>query len=368
MGKCLNHLLSCIITEMKILAIETSCDETSASVVEDGQILHSLVINSQIDLHKAYGGVVPEIAARSHVEVIIPVIEQALEDAGTDWPDINAIAVTRGPGLLGSLLVGVLAAKTVAFVKKIPLIPVHHILGHVYANFITDNRSNFVFTLPNVQPSFPALALIVSGGHSQLMYATNHRDWQVVGRTQDDAVGEAFDKVAKILELPYPGGPSVAEAAKNGNPDRYKLPTPKVVGKYDFSFSGLKTAVLRAVQKECGVGYDFPSLKLSERLSETQKADFAASFQKTAVNYLVSKTKLAVDSLSPKSLIIGGGVAASLPLREALKNQIDMPLQYAPQILCTDNAAMIAARAFFQNQFEKPIDPLTLEARSSWPL
>lgn len=358
---------------MKILAIETSCDETSVAVVEDGCRLHSLIVNSQIDIHKAFGGVVPEVAARSHIEVMLPVVQQSLDDAKMSWADIDAIAVTQGPGLLGSLLIGVLTARTMAWSLKKPLIPVHHILGHVYANWlIEDSRSqhgdNRYQLLPKKQPEFPILALIVSGGHTQLMLATNHNDWRVIGRTTDDAVGEAFDKVAKVLGLPYPGGPSIAEVAKNGDSQKYHLPTPKVAEKYDFSFSGLKTALLRAVQKDCGVEYDFPSFELAERLNDTQKANFAASFQKTAINYLVSKTNSAYQEFQPKSLIIGGGVAASIPLRQALSHEIDTTIEYAPQILCTDNAAMIGARAFYQIKTEEPISPYHLEVKPSWPL
>lgn len=352
---------------MKILAIETSCDETSVTVVEDGTTVHSLVVNSQIDLHKAFGGVVPEVAARSHIEVMLPVVEQALSKAIMTWDDIDAIAVTQGPGLLGSLLIGVLTARTLAWSLNKPLYPVHHILGHIYANWLT-NGPDSPAPYPKTQPEFPALALIVSGGHTQLMYATDHTDWHVIGRTQDDAVGEAFDKAAKVLGLPYPGGPSIAKMAENGNQERYALPTPKVAEKYGFSFSGLKTALLRAVQQECGKTHEFPSFELAALLSEAQKADFAASFQATAINYLVSNTKKAFEEYLPKTVIIGGGVAASLPLRKALSDAIPFEIQYAPQILCTDNAAMIGARAYYQAKSEDPIDPRHLETKPSWPL
>lgn len=432
---------------MKILAIETSCDETSVAVVEDGQKLHSLIVNTQIDLHKAFGGVVPEVAARSHIEVMLPVVNQALEEAfgasepqmsnwqianndtansrnssisSSHWNKIDAIAVTQGPGLLGSLLIGVLTARTLAWSLNKPLIPVHHILGHVYANWITSEASSSdqqlvkntdstdnnsaqyaarqqSLTLPKTQPEFPILALIISGGHTQLMYGVAHDDWRVIGRTGDDAVGEAFDKAAKVLGLPYPGGVSISNIAKNGNADYYHLPTPKVSTidaglldlraqnsklkegdsktkdqnsniSYDFSFSGLKTALLRAVQKECGKTHDFPSFELAALLSDTQKANFAASFEKTAINYLVSKTKAAFEEFRPKTVIIGGGVAASLPLRAALSKALPLEIQYAPQILCTDNAAMIGARAYYQMKKENPIDPHHLEVRPSWPL
>ena len=366
-----------ILLEMKILAIETSCDETSVAIVEDGCKIHSLITNSQIDIHRAFGGVVPEIAARSHIEVMVPVIQQALEEAAMTWDDIDAIAVTQGPGLLGALLIGVLTARTLAWSLKKPLYPVHHIMGHVYANWIdgskiadrgSRNLQSSVYGLQSREPQFPILALIVSGGHTQLMYATNHTDWRIIGRTEDDAVGEAFDKAAKVLGLPYPGGPSIAKAAESGNPAEYRLTTPKVAEKYGFSFSGLKTGLLRAVQKECGKPHDFPSFELAALLNDTQKADFAASFQQTAINYLVAKTKAAFDELKPKTVIIGGGVAASLPLREALSHEIPIEIEYAPQVLCTDNAAMIGARAYFQAQSEEPVDPRTLDPKPSWPL
>jgi N6-L-threonylcarbamoyladenine synthase len=352
---------------MNILAIETSCDETSVAIVEDGQHIHSLVVNSQIDIHKAYGGVVPEIAARSHIEVILPVIDQALGDADMTWDNIDAIAVTQGPGLLGSLLIGVLTARTLAFVKKKPLYPVHHILGHIYANWIKSGPE-YKTPYPLKRPEFPVLALIVSGGHSQLMYGENHTNWKVIGRTHDDAVGEAFDKVAKVLGLPYPGGVSISIAAKDGNPDKYTLPTPKVDDKYGYSFSGLKTALLRLVQKECGKDHTFPSFELANLLSKQQVADFSASFQAKAIEYLVSKTRLAYDDLQPKSVIIGGGVAASLPLREAISSEIPIEVEYAPQILCTDNAAMIGAQAYYLSQSEKATDPNQVEVKPSWPL
>jgi N6-L-threonylcarbamoyladenine synthase len=236
---------------MKILGIESSCDETAASVVENGRVLLSNVVNSQIDIHAAYGGVVPEVAARSHIEVINPVIDEALTKANCTWDDIDAIAVTYAPGLIGSLLVGTLAARTLAVLKNKPLYPIHHVEAHVYANFLNERP-----------PEFPMLALIVSGGHSQLVLFRDHGDYELLGQTQDDAVGEAFDKVAKILGLPYPGGPSITKAALEGDPYAYTLPKAKLKDPYNFSFSGLKTAVLRAVQREVGVDFTFPSHEL----------------------------------------------------------------------------------------------------------
>lgn len=354
---------------MKVLGIESSCDETAASVVEDGRVLLSNVVNSQIDIHAHYGGVVPEIAARSHIEVINPVINQALTDADCNWDDIDAIAVTYAPGLIGSLLVGTLAARTLAILKNKPLFPIHHVEAHVYANFLNETA-----------PEFPMLALIVSGGHSQLVLFRDHGDYELLGQTEDDAVGEAFDKVAKILGLPYPGGPSITRAALAGDPNRYKLPKSilkchhegphlgmahndgkTVCNYYNFSFSGLKTAVLRAVQHETGVDYTFPSHELSGRLKDTQQADFAASFQSTAVGTLVDKAERAFRQFSPKSVVIAGGVAANAELRRQLSERLPLAIDYAPMNLCTDNAAMIATLGYYYAQKKQPINPLELE-------
>ncbi len=389
---------------MNILAIETSFDETSAAIIENGEILRTLTLDSQIGVHVPYGGVVPEIAARGNIQAMMPVLTECFNRSGMTWDDIDAIAVTQGPGLLGSLLIGVVTARTLAWSLGKPLYPVHHILGHIYANWITRSAPGALgeekeaLTLPQKEPQFPVLALIVSGGHSQLMYGRSHTDWRVIGRTQDDAVGEAFDKVAKVLGLPYPGGPSVAEAAQDGDPKKYKLPMPSVHTidpgladlrtetnyspapstkihlpkssdtSYNFSFSGLKTAVLRAVQKEVGVAHDFPSFELAEKLSPVQITDFAASFQAKAVEYLVSKTTAAYHEFHPKTVIIGGGVAASQPLRQALSEAIPIPIEYAPHILCTDNAAMIGVVAYYASLTNEPADPHAVEVKPSWPL
>lgn len=395
---------------MKILGIETSCDETAASVVEDGKTLLSNVVTTQIDIHKKYGGVVPEIAARSHIEVINPVIEKALDDANLSWDEIDAIAVTNGPGLSGSLLIGTLAARTLALTKNKPLYPVNHVTGHVYANFLNDP-----------QPAFPMLALIVSGGHTQLALFHDHLDYVVLGQTQDDAVGEAYDKVAKVLGLEYPGGPSIEKASVYGNPDAYDLPKARmpmreiyvpsswarsldedglrdetenrtepypvygegdsevstkqsaskipvksgladssgylVQSSYDFSFSGLKTAVLRRIQKEVSKPHDFPSFKLSELLDESQVNDFAASFNKIAAETLVDKTKLAFDEFSPASVVVAGGVAANKELRRQLQEAIPLEVSYLEMSLCTDNAAMIATLAYYQSQKSEAVNP-----------
>ena len=335
---------------MKILGIESSCDETAAAVVENGRVLLSNVVNSQIDIHAAYGGVVPEVAARSHIEVINPVINQALRDANVSWDDIDAIAVTYAPGLIGSLLVGTLAARTLAILKNKPLYPIHHVEGHVYANFLNKTA-----------PEFPCLALIVSGGHSQLVLFRDHGDYELLGQTQDDAVGEAFDKVAKIIGLPYPGGPSVARAALAGDPYKYHFPKARLSGAYDFSFSGLKTAVLRAVQREVGVDFTFPSHELPARLNDTQRADFAASFQRVAIETLVDKAEKAFNDFAPKSVVIAGGVAANQELRRQLSERLPIHIDYAPINLCTDNAAMIATLGYYYAQKSTPADPLNLE-------
>lgn len=346
---------------MKVLGIETSCDETAASVVVDGRKLLSNVVQTQIDIHAQYGGVVPEVAARSHIEVINPVINQAVADAGCTWEDIDAIAVTYAPGLIGSLLVGTLAARTQALIRDIPLYPIHHVEAHVYANFIIEQSDNLSFALPSKQPEFPMLALIVSGGHSQLVLFHDHGNYELLGQTQDDAVGEAFDKVAKIIGLPYPGGPSIAKAAVDGDPHKYKLPKSKLQNPYDFSFSGLKTALLRAVQHETGNDYTFPSHKLSGLLDDATRADFAASFQHIAVETLVDKTEKAFRDYSPSSVVIAGGVAANQELRKQLKDRLPINIEYAPPQLCTDNGAMIATLGYYYAQKMDPVSPYELE-------
>lgn len=335
---------------MKILGIESSCDETAAAIVEDGKKLLSNVVVSQIDIHKEYGGVIPEIAARSHIEAINPVINKALAEANLTIDDVDAIAVTYAPGLIGSLLIGTLAARTLAILHHKPLVKVQHVEGHVYANFLNEK-----------QPEFPLLALIVSGGHSQLVLFKDHGNYELLGQTNDDAIGEAFDKVAKILGLPYPGGPAIARAAKEGDKFKYHLPDAKLKHPYDFSFSGLKTAVLRAVQKEVGVSYDFPSFKLKDKLKTSEINDFAASFQYTAIKTLVTKTVKAYNEFQPKSVVIAGGVAANQELREQLKAALPIDIDYAPISLCTDNAAMIATLGYYKFMNGKVTDPYELE-------
>jgi N6-L-threonylcarbamoyladenine synthase len=335
---------------MRILGIESSCDETAAAVVEDGRRLLSNVVHSQIDIHAAYGGVVPEVAARSHLEVVNPVINRALSEANLSWDDIDGIAVTYAPGLIGSLLVGTLAARTLAMIKQKPLYPVHHVEGHVYANFLNETA-----------PTFPLLALIVSGGHSQLVLFRDHGDYELLGQTRDDAVGEAFDKVAKIIGLPYPGGPSVAKAALEGDAYKYPLPKAKLDSPYDFSFSGLKTAVLRAVQREVGVDFTFPSHELPARVTDAQRRDFAASFQRIAIETLVDKAERAFRDYKPQSVVIAGGVAANQELRRQLSDRLPIAIEYAPMELCTDNAAMIATLGCYYAEKMPSVDPREVE-------
>ena len=390
---------------MKILGIETSCDETAAAVVEDGTRILSNVVVSQIDIFAEYGGVIPEVAARNHLEAILPMIDKALADASCGWGDIDAIAVTHAPGLLGSLLIGTLTARVLAILHDKPLYAVHHLKSHVYVNWISGARvlsepvfsdaglefsstsyagaprepslrdeplghvrnirvenSNQTFMHPEKQvsatrtPQFPLFALVVSGGHTQILYMPGHNQFEIIGTTRDDAVGECFDKVAKILGLPYPGGPAIAEAALAGDPDRYKLPHPKIPG-LDFSFSGLKTAVLRAVQKEVGVPISYPSHQLKELLSEQQVCDFAVSFQKTAVEILREKLQMALNEHPEvKSVVVAGGVSANKALREVL------PDAYFPDpSLSGDNGAMVAAAAYYEIMSGvKPTDPYKL--------
>ncbi len=384
-----------IIGFMRILGIETSCDETAASVVEDGVKILSNVVVSQIDIFAEYGGVIPEVAARSHLEAMMPVIDKALDDAGCNWDDIDAIAVTHAPGLLGSLLIGTLTARTLAILHNKPLYAVHHLKSHVYANWLHQSSKGKQGTpchsgtlqgrsgqslcpAEHIAPCFPLLALVVSGGHTQILYMPGHNQFEIIGTTHDDAVGECFDKVAKILGLPYPGGPSIAKAAegiicssdtlKGARPslqssehiipssNRYKLPHPKVEG-LDFSFSGLKTAVLRAVQKEVGVPISYPSHKLKDLLSRQQVCDFAASFQKTAVEILCEKIEMALTKYpETKSVVVAGGVSANEELRGALKDAY-----FPAPSLSGDNGAMVAAAAYYEIQSgANPTNPYSL--------
>jgi N6-L-threonylcarbamoyladenine synthase len=313
-----------------ILAIETSCDETAAAIVEGGTTIVSNVVASQIESHKRFGGVVPEIASRHHVEQITVVIEEAMEKAKLKFSDLDAIAVTEGPGLVGALLVGVSAAKALAFAHSIPLVGIHHIAGHIYANrLITEFE-------------FPLLALVVSGGHTELIYMEKHGSYEVIGETRDDAAGEAYDKVARTLHLPYPGGPHIDRLAQDGEAT-YDLPKIWLEGdSFDFSFSGLKTAVINTVHN------------YEQRGEKLIVENLAASFQASVVDVLVGKTVKAANKFEVKQVLVAGGVAANKGLRAKLEAAFatkDIPLVIPPLSLCTDNAAMIAAAASVE--FEK---------------
>jgi len=339
---------------MKILGIETSCDETAAAVVENGRKVLSNVVASQIDIHAQYGGVVPEIAARSHIEVILPVIDEALTTAGCTWNDIDGIAVTAGPGLLGSLLIGTLTARTIATIQNKPLYAVNHVVAHTFANFLID-----------IEPQFPMVSLSVSGGHSHLLLFESPLEYRLLGATRDDAAGEAFDKVAKMMGLPYPGGPSVGKAALLGDEKRYKLPRANMGDTYDFSFSGLKTAVLRTLQAEVGGDFRTPSVELPGRLTETQKNDMAASFQRTACETLAANLLKAYREFKPKSVVIAGGVAANGRLREEVSRVLPVPMTYAPMAYCTDNGAMIASMGYFLAEAGRTTAPAELKTNPS---
>lgn len=346
---------------MKVLGIETSCDETAAGVVEDGTRLLSNVVASSMDIHAKYGGVIPELAARSHIEVITPVITKALEEAKCTWDDIDAIAVTYGAGLGGSLLIGVLAARTLALTHHKPLYGINHVEAHLYVNFLTDTALP-EYNLRKAAPEFPILGVIVSGGHSQLVVFRNHFDYTLLGQTQDDAIGEAFDKVAKIMGLPYPGGIAVDRLAEIGNPKAFHLPKARMTNRYDFSFSGLKTAVLRLAQAQVGEDFTYPSTKLPERLTDAQKADISAVFQRVAFETIVDKVVMAFEEFSLKSVIIGGGVAASPGLRNQLESRISLPMHYPDRKLCGDNGAMVATLGCFKVMHDQPqADPYALE-------
>ncbi len=414
---------------MNILAIETSCDETSVAIVRDGRHIVTNVIASQIALHQKYGGVVPELASRQHIVTIVPVLEEALTRTGMSWVNLDAVAVTRGPGLSPALLVGVNAAKAIAFARGKPLIAVNHLEGHIYSNWLIPESRAAEGDIP-FEPRFPALCLIVSGGHTELILMTGHGQYRLLGKTIDDAAGEAFDKAARILGLGYPGGPAIQRAAEGGNPERFPFPRAWLKGTYDFSFSGVKTALLRKVQEygfqsekpapwqtsqppaptppqlssnaqknEAPRATPHPSLETTQLVDistftvdgdappHTEEAhnpsaaptpppikvahaqgssgppephagithtdtlpvaDLAASFQAAVVDALVEKTAAAAVEFGVREMLVAGGVAANSLLREALAQRLRVPFRYPPLVLCTDNAAMIAAAAYYR--------------------
>ncbi len=332
-----------------ILGIETSCDETAAAIVADGRHIRSNVVASQIELHAKYGGVFPEMASREHIAKIVPVIEQALGDANASWPELGAIAVTYGPGLAGSLLVGVNTAKGLALAKGLPLIGINHLEGHIYASWLTDGgtKGDKGDGGDALSALFPLLCLIVSGGHTELILMKDHGEYELLGATLDDAAGEAFDKVARLLGLAYPGGPAIQKAAEQGDAHKIKLPRAWLEGTYNFSFSGLKTAVLRWVTgDEWRVASDIPRAP-SPVTRHPSLSDIAAAFQASVVDVLVEKTRMAAEQFGVKQVLIGGGVAANKRLREAMRARIPVPVLIPPIALCTDNAAVIAAAGYF---------------------
>jgi N6-L-threonylcarbamoyladenine synthase len=327
--------------DMYILGIESSCDETSASIVLNGREEIATVISSQIDIHKSYGGVVPEIASRQHVKNITIVLEECLEKANMTMEQIDAIAITYGPGLIGSLLIGLEAAKTLAFIYNKPLIPVHHIAGHIYANSLVKELT------------FPLLAVVVSGGHTELIEMPAHYKFNKLGGTLDDAIGECYDKVARVIGLEYPGGPKIDKLAKLGK-ETYKLPIPLQDDSYNFSFSGLKSAVINLVHNE------------EQRGNEIRKEDLATSFQKVAVESITNKVKKAIVDKNIKTVIVAGGVAANQGLRDSmskLSSELNVELSIPPMKYCTDNATMIAAAGYYAYLDGRRAD-LTLNSKS----
>jgi len=345
---------------MKILAIETSCDETSAAVVVDGREVLSNIVASQVEFHKKYGGIVPEIASRKHIEVINPIIEEALEKAKTKFKDLDAVAVTHGPGLVGSLLTGICAAKAISYSLKIPLIGVNHLEAHIYANFLSSPPSvplsigdgeGETRAKAREGVRFPFITLIVSGGHTMLVLVKDHGKYELLGRTRDDAAGEAFDKVARFLKLGYPGGPIIDKLAKEGDPQAIKFTRPMLSQGYDFSFSGIKTAVVNYVTRD----------------AECAVKDIVASFQQAVVDVLVEKTIRAAKAYKCKTIALAGGVSANSQLRNDLEKRCkaEKIKEHIPPLrLCTDNAAMVGCAGYYHLK-KKNISDLALEAVAS---
>jgi len=334
----------------RILGIESSCDETAAAVIEDGRALLGSTVATQMDIHARYGGVFPEVASRQHVLSIVPVVEDALSKTHLTLGDIDAIAVTRGPGLAGSLLVGVNAAKGLALGADLPLIGVNHLEGHLYSAWVYNAGE----TKPE-EPQFPLMVLLVSGGHTELDLMTDHLTYRRLGSTLDDAAGEAFDKVARLLKLGYPGGPAIQRAAEDGDPARFQFPRAWLEGTWNFSFSGIKTAVLKEVKAIEAKGRAVPV------------SDMAASFQAAVVDVLFKKTMNAAREFGAREVLVAGGVSANRALRDTFRSQHEFKVHIPPLSLCTDNAAMIAAAGYyrFKSGFVSPLD---MDVQPTWPL
>ncbi|HMR98207.1 MAG TPA: tRNA (adenosine(37)-N6)-threonylcarbamoyltransferase complex transferase subunit TsaD [Anaerolineales bacterium] len=333
-----------------ILAIESSCDETACAVIENGRALLASTVASQMDIHARYGGVFPEVASRQHVLSIIPVVQQALAKSNLSLDDMDAIAVTRGPGLAGSLVVGMNMAKGLALALGLPLVGVNHLEGHVYSAWIYNKGE----AMP-AEPQFPLMALLVSGGHTELNLMTDHLTYKRLGSTLDDAAGEAFDKVGRLLGLPFPGGPAIQKAAEGGDVTRFKFTHPKLDNPYAFSFSGLKTAVL----------YEVSALKKAS--GELPVADLAASFQATAVDILFNKTMQAARDFKAKEILIAGGVSANKALRTAFQSQTEFKVNIPAFSLCTDNAAMIAAAGYYRYASGQ-VSEMDMDVQPTWAL
>ena len=334
----------------RILAIETSCDETACAVLENGRALLASTVASQMDIHARYGGVFPEVASRQHVLSITPVVEQTLVQSNLSLKDIDAIAVTRGPGLAGSLVVGMNMAKGLALGMGLPLVGVNHLEGHIYSSWIYNSGES----IPP-EPQFPLMALLVSGGHTELNLMTDHLTYERLGSTLDDAAGEAFDKVARLLGLAYPGGPSIQRAAESGDPRRFKFPRARLEGIYDFSFSGVKTAVL----------YEVNDLKKKGNTLPVE--DLAASFQSAVVDVLFKKTMRAARDYGAKEILVAGGVSANRVLRQAFQSQKEFKVHIPAFSLCTDNAAMIAAAGYYRFALGH-VSGLDIDVQPAWPL
>ena len=334
----------------RILGIESSCDETAAAVVTDGRVIQSSVIASQIELHAQYGGVFPELASREHVKAIYAIVDQALQQAHLDIKDIDAIAVTRGPGLAGSLVVGVNMAKSLALATQKPIIGVNHLEGHIYSAWLY-----LANTSPHQAPRFPLLALLVSGGHSELILVKDHLQYERLGGTLDDAAGEAFDKVARLLGLSYPGGPSIQKASHTGSPTAFSFPRAMLEDTWNFSFSGVKTSVLRMTETLKDQGRSLPV------------EDLAASFQAAVVDVLVDKALMAAEEYDVSDIIVAGGVSANKRLRERMMSESKRPVHIPPLSLCTDNAAMIAGAGYY-HYIRDDFTPLNFDVLPTWPL